>query len=151
MTLVELLIVVAIIALFGSLAVPTFRQSGAERLDLVETQVANAIDYARYLAEGTGTTHGVVFDPASDGFAIVDGAGAPVTDPLTRGVYIVTFDRPGQVSDIDCTAADFGSNGTAAIFGPGGLPDRGGSVTFACKGETRVITVLLATGEVVGS
>jgi prepilin-type N-terminal cleavage/methylation domain-containing protein len=151
LTLVELLIVVVVIALLATAAVPSVRQGPADRLDLVERQLVNAVSYARYLSEATAQTHALIVDPTNDGFAVLDGSGQPVTDPLTKRGYVITFDGPGQPQDIDFTAVDFGSSGRAAIFGPDGLPDDSGTITIECRGEVRTLVLNSTTGNLVRS
>jgi Tfp pilus assembly protein FimT len=146
MTLLELMIVVMVIAILSTVAMPTFSVNEEMRLHLVEIQISNAIDYAAYLAESTGVSHAVVFAPAKDAFAVIDGAGNPVRDVLNQRDYVITFDRPDQPQGVDITAASFGANGEAAIFGPDGLPDLGGSVTIQCKSVIKVLTLNTATG-----
>lgn len=150
-TLVELLIVVVVIALLATAAVPSVRQGPADRLDLVERQLVNAVSYARYLAESTGQTHALVVDLVNDGFAVIDGSGEPVVDPLTKRGYVIMFDGPGQPRDIDFTAVDFGASGRAAIFGPDGLPDDAGSITVECRREVRTLLLNGSTGNLTRS
>jgi type II secretory pathway pseudopilin PulG len=146
MTLLELMIVIMILAIFGTVAMPSFSVNEAVKLNLVELQASNAVDYASYLADVTGQTHGVVFDTASDGFAVVDGDGVPVRDVLNQGDYIITFDRPDQPQGIDITAASFGTNGPAAIFGPDGVAEMGGTLTVQCKSVVTTLALNAATG-----
>jgi type II secretory pathway pseudopilin PulG len=146
MTLVELMIVIMIVAIFGTAAMPRFQGDRSVKLRLVELQASNAIDYAAHLADVTASTHAVVFDPASDGFAVVDGDGVPVADGRSLAPYVLTFDQPGQPSGVDVTAASFGANGPAAIFGPDGLAEQGGTVTVTCDGVVTTLALNAATG-----
>ena len=147
-TLVELLVVVAIMGLLALVAVPASGTGYEQRLDLVELQVRDAIERAQALARSTRSTHGVVFDTRDERFAVVDGAGAAVVDPLTRGDYVVTFDRPDQPRSIDLSVADFGDTGKSAVFDGQGLPVDGGEIVIACNGATRTLTLDAATGMV---
>jgi prepilin-type N-terminal cleavage/methylation domain-containing protein len=146
MTLVELMIVIVIVAIFGTASLPSFQVDDSVRMRLVELQASNAIDYAAHLAERTGAPHGVVFDTASDGFAVVDRRGVPVRDLLGQEAYVVSFDRPGQPKGIDFTAASFGDDGPVAIFGADGLPEHGGAVTVSCQGLITTLALNAATG-----
>ncbi|MGQ0552669.1 MAG: pilus assembly FimT family protein [Planctomycetota bacterium] len=150
-TLIELLIVMAIMGLLAAVALPMVGDQRAFRLRLVEVQVETAMNHARSLASANAATHGVVFDLTANAFAVVDQAGQPVTDPLTRQGYVVTFDRPDQPKGIDFTGASFGSTGRAAIFGPDGLPEAGGTITVNCLGSVMTITLDQATGKVTAS
>ncbi len=150
-TLVELLVVIAIVALIAGVAVPSSGDNRSFRLAAVETQVRDALNHARMLASTTGQTHGVLFDTREDAFAVIDGSGRAVRDPLTKRGYVVTFDRPDQPQAIDIQSASFGSNGAAAIFGPDGLPEKGGTVLVACKGVSVLFTLDRATGKLSSS
>jgi prepilin-type N-terminal cleavage/methylation domain-containing protein len=147
-TLIELLVVMFILGLLAAVAVPASGSGYEHRLDLAEMQVRDALDRAASLARSTRQTHGVVFDLAGDRFAVVDKAGAAVTDPLTKGAYIVDFLRPDQPRGIDISDADFGPNGVAAIFNGQGLPVDGGSVEIRCQSATRMLTLDKATGQI---
>jgi type IV pilus assembly protein PilA len=146
-TFVELMVVVAIMGLLAMVAVPSVGAGYADRLDLVELQVRDAVSRASSMARSSRETFGVVFDTTTDRFAVVDRNGIAVTDPLTRGSYIVDFDRPDQPRGIDFTRADFGSSGPAAIFDGQGLPVEGGTVRFDCNGLVRTLVLDPATGK----
>lgn len=147
-TLVELLVVLVIMGMMTMMAVPAAGSGYEQRLDLVELQVRDALARAQALARSTRTPHGVVFDTASDRFAVVDSSGSAVIDPLTRGDYIIDFDRPDQPRAIDFLSATFGANGHAAIFDGQGLPVNGGSVTIGCHEAARTLALDAATGKV---
>lgn len=146
-TLIELLVVVAILGLVGMVAIPASASSAAHNLDVVEVQVRDAFERAISLARSTRQTHAVVFDTATDRFAVVDGAGTAVVDPLTKGDYVVAFDVPGQPKGIAIVSASFGANGPAAIFDGQGVPVEAGSVTFGCRSATRSLALNKATGK----
>jgi len=150
-TLIELLVVIAIMAVMAMVALPSMGTGYSGRLDTVEMEVRDALSRAASLARSSRATYGVVFDVATDRFAVVDHDGAAVTDPLTRGKYIVSFDRPDQPRGIDFTNVDFGTNGAAAIFDGQGLPVLAGTIRFECKGNVRTLTLDAATGKVASS
>ena len=147
-TLIELLVVVSIMGLMAMLAVPMAATTYADRLDLAELQVRDAVQRAQSLARSTRTPHGVVFDWRSERFAVVDSQGLAVIDPLTRSSYVVDFRRPDQPRGLDIHSADFGSSGTAVVFDGDGLPITGGSVEVRCKGSVRLLTIDAATGQI---
>lgn len=151
MTLLELLMVVVVISIMATLALPGNADTGASRLHQVELEIEAAVARARSEAAGSGRPHGVVFDLAGDRFAVVGADGKPLEDRLTRRDYVIEFDQPGQPEGIDIVAADFGRGGTAVVFDPDGLPEDGGSVTLRCLGAQLVVTVEEATGTVYSS
>ncbi|MHC5209535.1 MAG: prepilin-type N-terminal cleavage/methylation domain-containing protein [Planctomycetota bacterium] len=147
-TLIELMVVLFILGLMAAVAVPATGSGYEHRLDMVEIQLRDAFDRAANLARSTRQTHGVVFDLTGDRFAVVDGSGDAVPDPLTKREYIVEFTRPDQPKSIDFANADFGANGVAAIFDGQGLPTAGGTVQIRCKDATRTLSLDKATGQV---
>ncbi len=150
-TLIELLVVMAIMGIMAFVAMPASGAGYDQRLDLAELQITDAIGRAQALARSTRVPHGVVFDTLGERFAVVDGNGVAVTDPLTRSSYVVDFDRPDQPKGIDVSSASFGDNGAAAIFDGQGLPVNGGTVVVRCHGSTRTLTLDQATGQVSAS
>lgn len=147
-TLVEMLVVLVIMGIMAMMAVPAAGSGYEQRLDLVELQVRDALVRAQALARSTRNPHGVVFDTSGDRFAVVDSTGEAVIDPLTRGDYVVDFDRPDQPKAIDIMAATFGTNGHAAIFDGQGLPVNGGEVAIACHEAARTLVLDAATGKI---
>lgn len=150
-TLVELLVVLVIMGIMAMVAMPASGAGYDQRLDLVEMQISDAFGRAQALARSTRVPHGVVFDTRGERFAVVDGNGVAVTDPLTRSSYVVDFDRPDQPRGIDVSSAAFGANGVAAIFDGQGLPVNGGTVVISCHGSSRTLTLDQATGQLSAS
>ena len=147
-TLVELLVVVAIMGLMAMIAVPMAGTSYGDRLDIAELEVRDAVLRAQTLARSSRAAHGVVFDLSTDQFAVVDGNGLAVIDPLTRASYVISFRRPDQPRGLDLHAASFGRTDNSVVFDGDGLPVAGGTVEIRCHDATRVLTVDPATGEV---
>jgi prepilin-type N-terminal cleavage/methylation domain-containing protein len=81
-TIIEVMVVVGIIAVFAALAVPSWRQYQANlQLRAAARTVSNAYSYARAHALATGNRHVVVFAVAPNdacGNAIEDAQGNPV-------------------------------------------------------------------------
>lgn len=146
-TLVELLLVVLILGLIGSMSALSAPATATHHLELVETQVRDAVDQARALARSQRLAHGVVFDTVAERFAVVDESGTPAVHPLTKGPYEVTFGGPGQLSGIDVASVDFGSAGTAALFDGQGDPLVGGTIVLRKQGAAITLALDAATGE----
>jgi prepilin-type N-terminal cleavage/methylation domain-containing protein len=147
-TLVELLVVTLILALLASVAaVPSSVDSATADLDLAELQVRDAFSTAQTLAYSLVVPHGVVFDPATERFAVVAQDGQPARDPLTHGAYEIDFRHIEQPRGVTIESADFGSTGTAGILDGEGVPVAGGSVTLAKGSATRTLVLDPATGK----
>lgn len=98
-TLTELLVVVSLVALAASAALPSLRSSDAARLDLVASSVARALRFARNEALRLDTAHGVQQDDATGRLRVfrLDSTTSPATlvfdvrDPSSRNLYDVRF------------------------------------------------------------
>ena len=90
-TMIEIMVVVGIIAIFAALAVPSWRQYQANlRLRAVARSVSNAFSYARVHALATGNRHVAVFavDPGNPN----DVCGNPIVDDQGKPVPILVFE-----------------------------------------------------------
>ena len=147
-TLLELLVTVVILGvLAGVLAMSTSGERGYT-LDVVSLQVQDAVDRARTLARSNRTSHGLVFDTATDRIALADESGTIVTDAFTKKPYIIDFVTPGQPRGIDIASADFGSAGSAFLIDPQGVPVTGGTVVVTRGDVRRTFLFDAATGTV---
>lgn len=146
-TLVELLVVVALLGLIGSLAILSSSDGSQQALDLATLQIQDTVDRAKALAVSQREAHGVVFDVSGDRLALVDETGVAVDDPLTKRPLLIDFERPNQPDSIDITAASFGSAGETVLFDSQGQPMAGGTVTLARGKLSRTLTLDLATGK----
>jgi len=145
LTLVELVVVIAILGGLTTVVGVNLGAGDAHRLELVEQQIRLAAKRARDLAAMTHAPHGVLFDVARDRLGIVDQHGALVTDPTSAGAWVVDT-REGRFGSVDITAADFGSARKAAIFDAQGVPLAGGSVSLRSGDMLRVLELDPATG-----
>jgi type II secretion system protein H len=145
-TLIEMMLVALIMGVMASTAALSGGDSGEYRVNMVETQVRDAVDYAQALARSTRASVGVVFDVSSERLAVVGETGQPVMDQLTKADYIVDFKAPNQPRNVDIQTASFGAAGHVVLFDPQGIPLTGGSVSIRCHQATRVLVLDAATG-----
>ena len=150
-TLIELLIVVAILAIIGSISMLSGGTGDAQALELTEVQVRDAVQWAQAVARSTRTPHGVNFDTTDDRLAVVTTSGQPIEDPLTKAEYIIEFTRPNQPTRIEITSADFGASGATLLFDAQGVPLTGGTVVIERGSLSTTLTVNAATGRVTSS
>jgi len=147
-TLIELLVTVVVLAILaGVAAIPGSADGGAASLDLAQIQIQDAFVTAQTLSYSLGVPHGVVFDPATERFAVVAQNGVPASDPLTHAEYAVDFTSCEQPRGVKIESASFGLTGVAGIFDGQGVPVAGGSVTVAKGNSTRTLVLDPATGK----
>lgn len=145
-TLVELLVVVAVLGIVSTGVLFTSGDGDAAALDQLETRVDDALGRAAMLARSQRNHQGVVFDISRNRFGIVAETGDLATHPLTRADYIVELDAPDMPSGLTIEAVDFGDAGPAAIFDGQGVLLAAGSVTLARGDTRRTYVVGAATG-----
>lgn len=104
-SLVELLIVVAILTLIAAIATPAFTNNNEATLEQAATEVASAIRFAHSEAMRTGVPHGVYAKQSIQQIRIYRlPAGTPiydVYDPLTKQLYDLNFSTGGSGVTID--------------------------------------------------
>jgi len=146
-TLVELLVVVAILGIVSAVAfIPGSADSAEADLDLAEIEVRDAFATAQTLAYSLGEPVGVVFDPATERFAVVKKDGQTAPDPLTHGAYEIDFRHIVQPHNVRIESASFGTTKTAGILDAEGVPVSGGSVVLSKGNATRTLVLDAATG-----
>jgi type II secretion system protein H len=141
-TLLELVLVSAIIVIFAAVAMPRYGRAAARyQIDLAARRVAADLAQAQSYARTTGASQTVVFSVAANRYQLMnalplDGVSGPYTVDLAAEPY-----RARLVS------ANF--NGAAqAVFNGWGLPDSGGSVVVAVGLQQQTVTVDDETGQI---
>lgn len=151
-SLIELITVVSIVLVLGSLALPVISSMGRAREAAAARTLARDLDSARDRAMLSGRATFVVFAPASEEYSVLEeptpeagrAAARPVVDPVRRAPWTVRFVGPewgqvdlGTVSVPGTTAAELRFDAHGRPTTPGGVPLSGGaSVEFG--GGTRV-------------
>ncbi len=141
LSLVELTIVVAILALLSAMAVPRFANSLAkQRARSAGHRVAGDLAYAKRQARIRGQACTVEFDPAASRYVLrqiqgIDHKGLEYTVSLSDPPYRARF-----------ISVDFG--GDALIrFDGFGTPDSGGAVLVEAGTQLCTVTLDAGTGE----
>ena len=148
-TLLEIIIVIAIIAVAALFAVPMFSQAADVQLRTAANMVAADIEYAKSLAITRQQPHSVVFDTVNHAYKVCDETGTPVAHPISFGadprlkkvrVAAVNFDGAGD-NAITFDYLGSPSSATRELLDPG-------TVTLAADGMTLNITIEPVTGYV---
>lgn len=143
-SILELLVVMAIMAMLTAIAMPSTGLSTKRKLDTLQVQVQDAIDHAKALAYHRGEPFGVKIHVNKNYFAVVDVTGTPVEDPLSHGDYVIRLHHPGQPTALDIEAAGFPNRPTLA-FNEKGVLTSGGILDISANGELRRLAIDTAT------
>jgi prepilin-type N-terminal cleavage/methylation domain-containing protein len=133
-SLLELVLVVAIIAVFGAIAAPRYTLSAARyRVDGAASRIVHDIALARARARTRGESQSVDFQTADNSYRIPGLAG-----PGGESDYSVDLDKGFYEAEI--VSAKFGRD-ARIVFNGHGMPDSGGSVVIRVGSMRRVIVV----------
>lgn len=141
-SLMEIVVVVALLGILGVAALPLVYSPDPVRLDAASKQVLSDIEYARQLAMATNVTHGVSF-VANGAYTVYRTVvGSPVSSPLTHQSMVITLSSryPGVTIRNNYTV-EFDSLGSPTVGG-------GGSVVIINASGSRTVSVTAATGKV---
>lgn len=140
-TLLELVVVMLVITLLSSLALPLFANSGARhRVEAASNRLVTDFNLARRHARVTSSDVSVTFEPTGSSYTLSGLADLEHPDSAYR---VVLADEPYGVT---IATVNFGGDQTV-IFNGHGIPDTGGSVQVRSAGFTARVTLLPDTGE----
>ncbi len=135
-TLVELIIVVAILAVIAAVAVPNMRLGSGEKLGLAAEQIAAAIRFARSEALRTGEGHGLTVSQVTQQVTVekYDITNVPIatlgtlTHPVEKQPYEFNVNTHNATAGVSISnsldAFDYGAEGRrrSVIFDAQGTP-----------------------------
>jgi prepilin-type N-terminal cleavage/methylation domain-containing protein len=154
-TMIELLIVVAILAIAAAIVVPMASSAGSMQLRAAGNMVAADLEYAKSMSISRGQKYAVVFDKTNESYQVNDEGGTMITHPITHGWYTVSFRNDGRLSQVDIVDVSFDSKNTVSFDylgspygGAGGsaTPLNSGVITLRAGGITRTVNVAPVTG-----
>jgi len=169
-TLIEIIIVVTIIAVFAVVALPSFTSSEKYQLEAATQQFADAIRFARSEAMRTGDWYGYYLREDLQKISVyrVDTGTSPWTPiydvyhPVTKQLYTIDLNND-SVSSVEsiiesfsyqagsCTNVrytNFNNNGVAYCSDPNNLLLKQGALTFNLNSHFREITLNGLNGQV---
>ena len=160
-TLVELMIVVAVLAIAAVVAIPTAQPVAEFRADAAAGEVANALRYAREDAQHSGAQRLFDCDAAANSIAVfaletdkttTRVAREPVEHPFNRAPYLLNLNAApagNTMAFVRCTFTfDDNTSATAVAFDAAGDPLRGVGSGDARKSVLRAGQIVLGTGNV---
>lgn len=141
-SLLEVVLVAAIVAIFAAIAVPRYGSASARRrADLTAGRVAADLRLAQAHARVASSASTVCFYPVTEEYLLTD---IPAPDGASGSYRVVLSSEPYRT---DLVSADF--TGAAQVtFDGWGLPNSGGTVVVAAGSQQRTITIDGPTGVV---
>lgn len=157
--MVELMVVLAIIAIAAAIVVPMASSAGSMQIRAAVTVVAADLEYAKSLSISRGHRYAVVFNKDAESYQIEDlnvavGNPARIVDhPVRKGFkYIVAFAADSRLSQVNIVDASFNGTDTVSFDYLGSPFDRNGDnlnsgvVTLRAGNITRTVSVQPVTG-----
>ena len=132
-SLAEMLVVVAVLAVAATIAVPSADVVSPAVADAAASQVAEAMRFARREALRTRTYHVVRLDPAAQTLRVyrlrtsgpvAEDTANPVKHPVDRRTYLINFSKDPAAATIVGAVFRYQNGATTnyASFGPDGAP-----------------------------
>jgi type II secretion system protein H len=152
-TLVEILVVVVILAVAMTAAVPMFSSAGTVQVQSAASMLAADLEYARSMAISRQKYYGISFDKTMESYQVIDQAGSVVKHPLKPASnYQVSYKNQNGLAQVDLVSADF--DGTSVVkfnyigapYNASGWPLTSGTISLSGGGVTITITVDPMTG-----
>ena len=115
-TLIEILVVLAILVIATLLAVPMLGSAADMQVRSAANLIAADIEYAKSLAITRQQNFSVIFDTGADSYEVQDQTSTVIDNPRRHGYPLeVVFPNDSRVSKVDITTADFDPDSSQTI------------------------------------
>jgi len=154
-TFIEIIIVVAIIAISAMLVIPMMSSAGSMQIRTAANMIAADLEYAKSMAISRGQNYSVVFDKTAESYRIENQDGEVIPHPVKKGFdYIVNFSTDSRVDKVDISDAVFDTESTITFDSLGspysgtglGSPLNSGVITLQADGAIAAVNVEPVTG-----
>jgi len=156
-TLVELLIVIAIIMIAALTAIPMMSSAASMQIRSAANMLTADLEYAKSMSISRGQNYSVVFDKNTESYRIEDQDGNVILHPVKKGFpYEINFSTDGRLNKVDIVEVDFdpGSDNTITFDYLGSpysgpvisSPLNSGVISLQAGGATTTVTVEAVTG-----
>ena len=144
-TLVEMLIVIVLVAIAATLAMPMLADTDATRLQAATRLLVADLAFAQI----ESITHAddprvVTFDSVNASYTIAKSSapGTPITEPITNQPYVTQFGsgRASEMTGVTIQGYSLGGDNRIA-FGPYGETDQATTATITLQSGTLTMTV----------
>lgn len=152
-TLIEILIVVAIIAITAMMGIPMMTSAASMQIRSASNLIASDMEYAKSMAISRGQYYSVVFDKTTECYRIEDQDGSTISHPVKKGFdYVINFTSDSRLDKVDIVDVDFDTTDTVKFdylgspYNGSGNSLNNGVITLAAGGVTVTINVEAVTG-----
>lgn len=145
-TVMEMVVSTLVLAILMAIAIPSGEMTDERKLDMLQIQIQDALDYAQDLSYRTGSKHAAIFSIQYQYIAVVNEQVVPMEDPLTRRPYIIRLDFPDQPSGIRIDSAVFDQR-PMAPFDEKGVLTVPGTIRISADDSQRWFEINTATAE----
>ena len=154
-SLVELIIVIAILLIGGMVAIPMITSADSFQLSSVANMIAADLEYAKQMAITRGSMYSVVFDKTNESYQIVDQSKAVIPHPVKIGFnYSVDLTTDSRTDEVDIYDVNFDSRSIVKFdyfgspYNSSGNSLSSGEITLEAGGEKMTISVEPVTGHI---
>jgi len=154
-TLVELLIVIAIISIAALTAIPMMSSAAGMQIRSAANMLTADLEYAKSMAISRAQNFSVVFDVSADSYRIEDQYGNVLPHPVKKGFdYVIDFQNDGRLDKVDIINVDFDSTSEIKFdylgspYNGNDNPLNSGVIDLQAGGTTTTVTVEPVTGYV---
>ncbi len=152
-TLVELLIVIAIIMIAALTAIPMMSSAASVQIRSAANMITADLEYAKSMAISRAQNYSVVFDKDTERYWIEDQDDNVLPHPVKKGFdYVIDFQNDGRLNKVDIVDVDFDTT-SVVKFDYLGSPYNGGStalnngvINLQAGGTTTTVRVEPVTG-----
>ena len=154
-TLVELIIVAAILLIAAMVAIPMITSAESFQLRSVANMIAADIEYAKQMAITRGGMYSVVFKKTDETYEIVDQNGSVVAHPVKTGFsYSVNLKSDSRTNKVDIYNVNFDSTQEVKFdylgspYNGSGNPLVDGQIILMAGNDKMTINVEPVTGHI---
>jgi prepilin-type N-terminal cleavage/methylation domain-containing protein len=154
-TIIEILIVVALLAIAGMMVVPMMSSAASMQIHSAANMIAADLEYAKSMAISRGQNFSVVFDKAAETYQIKDQNGNVIPHPVKKGFnYVIDFRSDRRLNRVDIVDANFDATNEVKFDYLGSpyngnvppTPLNSGVISLQAAGITKTIRVEPVTG-----
>ena len=154
-TLVELLIVIAIISIAALTAIPMMSSAASMQIRSAANMLTADLEYAKSMAISRAQNFSVVFDASADSYRIEDKDHNVLPHPVKKGFnYVIDFQNDGRLKKVDIVSVDFDSTSEVKFdylgspYNGNDNPLNNGVINLQAGSTASTITVEPVTGYV---